>query len=220
MVCFLAIWLIISIQMSRVKNQQQETPQQNVAEIKKSIEKIKASIEVGIDKIATYEAKEAVIVIGETGSGKSTLINYLAGAKLTSVKQIKPPRIVIKADQQVGDIQIVSGAVSGTAVPDKFFDEKTGITYFDCPGFGDTRGPEQDIANGFYIKKVFDVAEKIKVVIVIDANSLNSRAHLIQNISDQLHQLFYGAKESKDVDDSFSLMNSESYVSEDFVLMV
>ena len=39
--------------MSLVKNQLQETPQQNVEEIKKSIENIKSSIEAGIDFEAT-----------------------------------------------------------------------------------------------------------------------------------------------------------------------
>jgi putative ribosome biogenesis GTPase RsgA len=38
--------------------------------------------EEGISKILNAESKDGVIVIGNTGAGKSTLINYLLGCKM------------------------------------------------------------------------------------------------------------------------------------------
>lgn len=51
--------------------------------------------------------------------------------------------------------KIGSTLVSETTVPIPYLDDKNNI-YWDCPGFEDSKGPEQDIANGFFIKKIFD----------------------------------------------------------------
>jgi len=40
------------------------------------------------------------------------------------------------------------------------------IVYWDCPGFEDTKGVEQDIANGFFIKEIFDNSERVKILLV------------------------------------------------------
>ena len=40
------------------------------------------------------------------------------------------------------------------------------IVYWDCPGFEDTKGVEQDIANGFFIKQIFDNSEMVKILLV------------------------------------------------------
>jgi len=37
--------------------------------------------------------------------------------------------------------------------------------YWDCPGFEDSKGPEQDISNGFYIKKLFSICKKTKIIL-------------------------------------------------------
>lgn len=53
-------------------------------------------------------------------------------------------------------------SVSMTTIPNKWlskeeFDEcLTDIIYWDCPGFEDTKGPFQDIANAFYVKRLFE----------------------------------------------------------------
>lgn len=45
--------------------------------------------------------------------------------------------------------------------------DKDGAVYWDCPGFNDTKGVEPDIINGFYIKRIFDIANSVKILIVI-----------------------------------------------------
>ena len=53
-----------------------------------------------------------------------------------------------------------------TKFPNKWV-EAQGITYWDCPGFNDTNGFEQDVINAFYLNRIFDVSDQVNLVIVI-----------------------------------------------------
>ena len=53
-----------------------------------------------------------------------------------------------------------------TTVPNKWHDAENNITYWDCPGFEDNRGPAQDIANAFFIKNLFTIP-KLKIMLVV-----------------------------------------------------
>jgi len=133
------------------------------------ISKIQELISLGDGKIT--KEKEAVIVVGDTGEGKSTLINYIAQNNLYAEKKGYPPKYIINTDNQLGDIKIGNTSISETTVPNRWID-KDGVSYWDCPGFGDTKGVVQDVANGFYIKKLFDNIENVKVVVVVSEETI------------------------------------------------
>lgn len=50
-------------------------------------------------------------------------------------------------------------------------DRKSGIVYFDCPGFIDTRGIPHDLSVAYFIKKLLRFADSIKLVFVIASSS-------------------------------------------------
>jgi hypothetical protein len=65
------------------------------------------------------------------------------------------------------------------------------LTYWDPPGFDGTKGPEQEIPDAFYIKKIFGIAKKIKLMLTITYSDLeNSRANDIKRLADTLGNLF------------------------------
>ena len=61
---------------------------------------------------------------------------------------------------------IGNSSVSKTITPKCYRNDKTGVIYFDCPGFNDNKGPEQDIANSIFIQQLFSITEKVKIALV------------------------------------------------------
>lgn len=118
------------------------------------------------------EYKNITLVIGNTGSGKSTFIQWIAGdnAKLKSVlvgDDFDDEYIIVDGENRIG-----SSLRSKTKFPELVIDDETDTPYYDCPGFSDTRSASHDIATSFLIKKLTDHAENIKMVFVVSHSSV------------------------------------------------
>lgn len=105
-----------------------------------------------------------MVLIGVTGSGKSTLAKYLTqDPNLSAVVGKGRQCIFNDKDGTIG----IQTQTSMTTVPNAISDNKTGQMLIDCPGFEDTRkNPANDIAAAFFIRKVFEKAQRIKIVLV------------------------------------------------------
>ncbi|KAF0530317.1 50S ribosome-binding GTPase family protein [Gigaspora margarita] len=127
------------------------------------------------------QQEKAIIIIGDTGEGKSTLLNYLTGVPLFS------------RDDDFGDYIIYTETSDGIDINDRSISQTTlplcrGI-YWDCPGFGDTRGPVQNIINAYSIYKLVKNTKKLKVVVVASEYVIKSTRkkeflNLINNIGE------------------------------------
>lgn len=114
------------------------------------------------------------LVIGNTGSGKSTFVHYVAGdcSKLISIEPVGDEsdyKIHDGLDPEIGEIQ--STTVSRTLVPEMIIDE-AGNVWYDCPGFGDTRSVTIELATTFLIKSVIEKAANVKIVLVVNYASV------------------------------------------------
>lgn len=115
-----------------------------------------------------------ILVVGNPGSGKSTLVHYVAGdySKFISIEPDDD-----EADFKIHDgldpetSGIVSTTESRTLVPEMSIDEADNVWY-DCPGFADTRNRTVEIASTILIKTVIDNASNIKIVMVVNYASV------------------------------------------------
>jgi len=114
--------------------------------------------------------QKAVIVLGSTGSGKTTLIEFLMGQKLEAIKVDNKLQCELRSESE----KIGSDYTSKTLFPNYYEDDKNSIIYWDLPGYLDTRGAEYDVVNSFLIHKIFESSTEVKMLLVIAESSLET----------------------------------------------
>jgi GTP-binding protein EngB required for normal cell division len=132
---------------------------------------MKDLLEEGREKIEFSDNKDIVLVLGNTGAGKSTFLQWIAGddSKLISVEVGVPGSgefIIIDDGTRIGN----STLNSMTLFPELI--EKEGTSFYDCPGFSDTRSSSHEIAITYFVKKVCDDAKRVKMVFVVNYSSV------------------------------------------------
>jgi hypothetical protein len=121
---------------------------------------------LGEHNVAPVTNKEVVMVLGNTGTGKSTAVNYLMGCKMKLVKPVelnlpgvKKVVIVDPKSTRPEVMPIGHGDTSYTFMPKIVSDpDNNDQAYCDCPGFTDNRGAEINIANAINTRKVLQQA--------------------------------------------------------------
>ncbi|CAF1149858.1 unnamed protein product [Adineta steineri] len=180
--------------------------------------------------------KDIILLIGETGTGKSTTIQFLSGSKMKKTKvEVEPGRFLehITIDGPIRNpdlIDVTSSAIcksetryiAPVTIPlrDIYGAHEYGeIILCDAPGFGDTAGPEVDIANGVGVIEALKGCKSVKILALSSYKSLGDRgqgiqklAHLLINmihgIQDRLSAIFYAfTKYPSDIDISALLID-------------
>ncbi len=144
-----------------------------------TIQRALTQIENGQQQILKYTKKtqKKILIIGYTGSGKSTLINGITDKALIfkelteegkkyEMKFYNTRRVI----DVVGNtnIKIRHWVQAETTIPDIYFSKN--VNLIDCPGFEDSRGSIEEIVNSFFINFLF--RDQIKLLLVIPNNML------------------------------------------------
>jgi len=131
-----------------------------------------------------------VLVLGETGTGKSTLVNGLVGVDLeyffVEEEGIKVIDCIDKERTRIGHT-----GDSETKFPYEIKDPQNPISYFDCCGFRDTNGAGDEIQNAFYIQTLANLLKRGKVILTISESSITGQKKTeIQTLFEQMIRLF------------------------------
>lgn len=144
-------------------------------------------------EVANSQQKELILVIGGTGAGKTTLINYLAGVELIGKKLTNSKKLVIDTlENESSASKIGHNFTSTTKIPIMVQDRGSSRLYIDCPGFEDTSGAVADIIHAFSINALHHNADQVKFIVVIDEPSLigASRGLAFKKLLQNLTELF------------------------------
>lgn len=160
-----------------------------------NLDKLKDLIKKGMTAIPKEDAaSEAIIVIGDTGVGKSTIMNFLAGHQLMVRCQGLKPKLVCETQT---DIKIGHEKYSETSIPTRTIIEN--LAFYDCPGFRDNKGEEYEISNSFFVQRLLDIYSKVKIVLMIDESHISeTRADKLPRLTKNLLRSFKSFHEIKE----------------------
>lgn len=165
------------------------------------------------DLINSSKNKDIVVFLGNTGAGKSTLINYLSNKDLEVGKYNK---IVLKNPSDSSALAIGGTRDSVTLLPRLVSVGE--LLLYDLPGFGDTRGTAINLVNASFIKGIIENANSTKLVFVVGADQVTSdRGKSFQILLDAAQRLIPGeqlfnfsalivTKSDQDEEDLFSYL--------------
>lgn len=146
-------------------------------------------------KMVLNDRKDIVLIWGATGAGKSTFTQWIASdsSNLTARETVEETGdfIIEDAADRIGRVT----TKSKTIFPEQVVDAKTNTTYYDCPGFGDTRSASYDIASAYSIRAVTDHAQRAKILFVISHHSVkmgedrHSFSELVRNVVDLISDM-------------------------------
>ena len=112
-----------------------------------------------------FSAQRGLVAIGNTGSGKSTLVNLLLGGTLKVVQENKNNFMLSYAGKG-----IKGGGRSCTDIPQRFF--LNDVVIWDTPGLKDTRDHSFSIMSAYYTREIIKKTAQISFLLVVQAEAL------------------------------------------------
>ena len=156
-------------------------PEPRKLDEEESINLICELVKIGREWAMKSQDQDIVVILGNTGCGKSTFINWLLGAEMELVapeehKIPDLPRAIVrvKKKSKVNEIMKVghSTSQSMTILSNSYEDGETGLTVYDCAGYNDTRGFEINISNNVNMRAIIHNADSCRAILAFNWNSL------------------------------------------------
>ncbi len=141
-----------------------------------NVNKLKSLLMEGFSRVKAIKKKDVVLVIGNTGAGKSTFINYALKCKMESFFCDELSKDCIKAVDPLVEIgHDIESKTLFAEVFEKPQDEDNNICWLDCPGFKDNRGKEHGVCVSVCTEMAIKMANSIRsIVVVIDFEELTA----------------------------------------------
>lgn len=141
-----------------------------------SLAVLSACIEIGQSRAELAKGKTAVMVIGNTGAGKSTFVNYMLNCTLEKVLLAGGKKVYVVSDTSpIKEVMPIGHSkTSCSFMPELAEAIDMNAIVVDCPGFIDNRGAEISIANAANIKAVMAMANGVTLVLVLNYHSLKA----------------------------------------------
>jgi septin family protein len=130
--------------------------------------------------------KKAIMVLGLTGVGKSTLVNYLNDIPLKCTRINSNWRIDLANPNVTLDTTCgfkIGHKNSETLYPSACTPNDKQVTYIDTPGFQDNRGFEIEIGNSFFRHEIIRQVDELKFLVLLNhADVIDRRVQFFDTV--------------------------------------
>ena len=125
--------------------------------------------------------QDIVLILGETGAGKSTTMHWLGGSTMELVtiskrkQEIRPTNVLHPDLEAVTTSSAMRSETRSIHAVELDQLHSKPIFLCDTPGFKDTEGTEMDIANGMSIVSAVRKSGSVRVLLLVSSESLGDR---------------------------------------------
>lgn len=132
---------------------------------------------------------DTVLVVGPTGSGKSTFLTWLGGGELTAIDSFG--QFILNGSLEAENDIHISHSRTGTHFPTPLcINAIDPIAFWDCPGFGDVGGAEKNLVHMASLIEVLRNCSNVKVLCVLNETRCLNRTNNVIDLFNQLSKLF------------------------------
>jgi len=134
------------------------------------IQEIFDYIKIGEENIQIPPTPDTIIVVGLSGVGKSTLVQFIGNFSNQLVAACDRGGNCLINDETgtIGD-----NLISKTFLPNLVVDQDTNTSYFDMPGFNDNRNATIEIANSYFMMQALNSSQRIKILLLARQSSFS-----------------------------------------------
>jgi len=160
---------------------------------KEQVELFVYCMSLGNTVVDRVKDRDVLAVFGNTGSGKSTSINFLYGCQLFSYAKIGSPyrSLEVLPKSKGGPYDSVTkighSTYSETLLPRFIQNSDSNLVFCDFPGFMDNRGWEINVSNSTTMAQILNNAGSLKFLICVNYNTL--KANRAKGLVDMLQLL-------------------------------
>jgi energy-coupling factor transporter ATP-binding protein EcfA2/DNA-directed RNA polymerase subunit M/transcription elongation factor TFIIS len=166
---------------------------QDADPVQNDVQKIRQILSEHVDKqkdIINYSTdKDVVLLVGNTGSGKSSLAAYLSGIPLMFDEA---DEIISLQNPNNEKIAIGDGLDSVTSLPVPVPIANTDLIVYDLPGLLDSRGVPYDVLTAAFLKNIAENARNVRFVFVESCGSIieGARGRLFKELLNKARNVF------------------------------
>ncbi|MBW8309721.1 MAG: RICIN domain-containing protein [Candidatus Paracaedibacteraceae bacterium] len=176
----------LSIHSHAMQTPSTSADEQKLLALQESIANINELIEK--DAMTIPSNSSPIMLLGLTGEGKSTLINFLAQKKLTVIDHIDGLVIGVAADDHPLTGSHISHEGSCTDRPSKHIID--GLTLYDCAGLETMLDTYNNIRDSYAIYKLFKTFPTAKILAVISEPSIKGRGKGLVTFVKRIKEFF------------------------------
>lgn len=162
----------------------------------------------------TASGKDIVVFLGNTGAGKSTLINFLAGKELSVVGQ----RYALANEGDPDAMPIGMKMFKSETLYPKSIDIGN-YRFFDLPGFNDTDGSVRNLVNSAFIRRILLEAKSVRFVYVAGQDQFTADRGSSVNVLIQMIQRLLVMRDagSDPINEGLFVITKEDQLLEDVI---
>lgn len=173
-----------------------------------SIELLTGLVKLVKNHLAKISGQKVLLIIGDTKSGKSSLVNFLAGCEMeklntkqTEIKHCYDSKIKVKKVSKKKEILEIghSPDMPATVQSDSHWCPELKTFLVECVGHKDTLGFEINVVNSLRLMFLLKYASEARIVLNIDWNTVTmDSGQCFESAIETLEQLYGGKQEILD----------------------